>query len=80
MADREERLIRRIQRELQSLPAGGTPRSLAPDEAAELESRVRRLRGLGRAWAHVRLSRYITLRNVIGTPGRVRGGFVTTDA
>lgn len=79
MANRSNRLVQRIQGQLQSFDPADGPGSLHPRDVAELEVRVHRLHQSGRPYRDVGLSRYVTRGGVTGGLGRTGGIYVATD-
>jgi len=79
MAGRQERLVRRVQRELQASGRNVAYDGLTPHEMAELEGRARRLREAGPLFEHVRLSTQVMPRGMTATAVRGGGGLVATE-
>ena len=79
MANSSTRLVRGIQRALQSVGPFDAFSSAAPEEVAELRARLRRLRAMDERFARVRLSSYVTDAAVTVLPSRVRGACVATE-
>lgn len=79
MASSSSRLVRGIQRKLQSVEPVDDSGYVAPDDVAELRARIRRLWAMGDRFAGVRLSQYVTRGVVTGVPHHVRGECVATD-
>ena len=75
----DDRLVQRMQRRLRTRASGV---SRDPEDArvvVELASRVRRLRGLGDIFAHVRLSENVALIGAMGVPVRNGANSVATE-
>ena len=79
MANRSNRLVQRIQRQLESADPVERSSSLYPRDVAELETRVTRLHEFGPPYRDVGLSRYVTRGGVAGVSGRAGGVYVATD-
>ena len=79
MASSTTGLVRAIQRMLPlDEPVDGSGH-LAPDDVAELEARIRRLRSMGDRFAEVRLSRYVMRARVTDVARQVGGECVATE-
>ena len=79
MAEGRHRLVRCVQRALESWERTGATGRLAPRDIAELESRVARLRASGYPFWHVRLSPYVSRTRGAGEPCRAGGAYVATE-
>ena len=80
MAPSRDRLVQRIQRRQQEVdPVAPAVRS-HPQEVAELEGRVGRLRAMGGGFRHVTLSAFVAEGGGRGAPVRVGGECVATEA
>lgn len=64
MSDRPDRLVKRIQIQIQSVRSDSKVRRPASRDIASLESRVRLLKDMGDGFAHVGLSPYVTFESV----------------
>jgi len=79
MALGEDRLVRQVQRRLQTAAGSETHApTFGPRCIAELVARVERLRDVGDHWGHVKLSRYV-VGETTTVPARVRGCVVATE-
>jgi len=67
------RLVRRLQSRLQSVGPGAEFVELPLADVHELQTRVSRLRKLGRPFRHVRLSRYVRIDDRHGVSVRIGG-------
>lgn len=79
MASSTIRLVRAIQRKLQSVEPVDAFDRVTPDDVAELSARVRRLRAMGDRFAGVRLSPDVMRGCVTGVPHQVGGECVATE-
>ena len=80
MVDGHERLVWRMQRHLQ--PGGESEgfAGVSARDASELAARVRRLRALGEAFAHVVVSKDLLVERTVFAHARTGELGVTTDA
>ncbi len=69
-----DRMIQRIQRQLQSVEATDGSVYLTAREIAELEARIRRIHEMGDRFNHVRLSGHVASLCVTNVLDRVGGG------
>jgi hypothetical protein len=60
MTTHADRLVQRVQRELQSIPPAALPGRVASGLIAELTARISRLQGMGACFGHVQLSDHLT--------------------
>lgn len=79
MANRADRLVRRIQRQLSSVGSDGRSARPDPRDIAELGARVERLHAMDSRFIHVRLSEHIAGGAATEIAGRVRGAYVATE-
>ena len=77
MAGSANRLVRRIHLRQQSVAPVGSPSRPTPQEVAELEARVGRLRAIGEPFAAVELSTHVA--DAAAVLDRGRGECVATE-
>lgn len=80
MAGSRERLVQRVQRELQASEGGVAGAVYFSRDMAELEKRVRRLRESDSCFDEVCLSPYVMSRGMARQPVRGGRGLVGTEA
>lgn len=79
MVRSDDRLVCRIQRQLDRDTVTGRSRRIAPPDHAELVARIDRLCGLGDEFDGVRLSRFVVQSRSTGRSAPMGGECVTTE-
>ena len=74
-----DRVVRRVQRRMQSASPIGRSRRPNPRDVVELEARVRRLHAMGERFSHVRLSPHVARFDATGVVDRVGGECVARE-